>query len=75
MKKFERKITPIDDDGAKRHCSLANSVLAPRESTFNSQSKTISQLDNRWFYNVVLNSSELEICLILVGKLFDKNCN
>ena len=29
--KLKEKITPIDDDGAKMHCSLANSVLA-RES-------------------------------------------
>ena len=27
--KIERKNTPIDDDGVKMHCSLANSVLAP----------------------------------------------
>ena len=27
--KLKEKITPIDDDGAKVHCSLANSVLAP----------------------------------------------
>ena len=27
--KLKEKITPIDDDGAKMHCSLANSVLAP----------------------------------------------
>ena len=70
MKKFEKKITPIDDDGAKMHCSLANSVLASWESTVNSQSQTISQLDSRWFFNAVLGLSELEICLILVGKLF-----
>ena len=31
------------------------------------QSQTISQLDSRWFFNVVLNLSGLEICLILVG--------
>ena len=29
MEKLKEKITPIDDDGAKMHCSLANSVLAP----------------------------------------------
>ena len=28
-KTMKEKITPIDDDGAKMHCSLANSVLAP----------------------------------------------
>ena len=33
MTKFERKNTSIDDDGAKVHFSLANSVLAPWEST------------------------------------------
>ena len=33
MTKFERKNTPIDDDGAKIHGSLANSVLALCEST------------------------------------------
>ena len=27
--KLKEKITPIDDGGAKLHCSLANSVLAP----------------------------------------------
>ena len=55
-KTLKEKITPIDDDGAKMHCSLANSVLAPWESTVNSQSmshwcrsQTISQLDSRWF--------------------------
>ena len=30
-KTMKEKITPVDDDGAKMHCSLANSVLA-RES-------------------------------------------
>ena len=47
--KFKEKITPIDDDGAKMHCSLANSVLAPRESTINSQSheSLMSKLDNQ----------------------------
>ena len=76
--KLKKKITPIDDDGAKVHCSLANSVLAPWESWVMShwcQSQTTSQLDSRWFFNVVLNLSELEICLILVGKLFHKNGN
>ena len=29
MTKFEKKITLIDDDGVKMHCSLANSVLGP----------------------------------------------
>ena len=29
MTKLERKMSPIDDDGAKMHCSLAKSVLAP----------------------------------------------
>ena len=28
-KKLKENITPIVDDGAKMHCSLANSVLAP----------------------------------------------
>ena len=27
--KLKEKIAPIDDSGAKVHCSLANSVLAP----------------------------------------------
>ena len=36
------------------------------------QSKTISRLDSKWLFNVVLNLCELEICLILVGKLFQK---
>ena len=27
--KLKEKIKPIDDDGAKVHCSLASSVLAP----------------------------------------------
>ena len=27
--KLKAKITPVDDDGAKMHCSPANSVLAP----------------------------------------------
>ena len=27
--KLKKKFTPFDDDGAKVHCSLANSVLAP----------------------------------------------
>ena len=27
--KLKEKFTPFDDDGAKVHCSLANSVLAP----------------------------------------------
>ena len=27
--KLKEKFTSIDDDGAKVHCSLANSVLAP----------------------------------------------
>ena len=31
--KLKEKITPIDDDGANVHGSLANSVLAPWEST------------------------------------------
>ena len=39
------------------------------------ESQTISQLDSRWFFNVVLNLGELEICLIFVGKLFHKNDN
>ena len=78
--KLKEKITPIDDDGAKVHCSLANSVLAPWESTVKvmshwCQSQTTSQLDSTWFFNVFLNSIELEIRLILVGKLFHKNGN
>ena len=77
---LKERITPLDDDEAKMHCSLANSVLSPWESTVKvmshwCQSQTISQLDSRWFFNVVLNLSELEICLILVGKLFYKNGN
>ena len=73
---LKKKITLINDDGAKVHCSLANSVLAPWESAVKvmshwCQSQTISQLDS----SVVLNLSEFEVCLILVGKLFHKNGN
>ena len=52
--------------------SLANCVLALWESTVNSQShkSLMSESDN-----IVLDLSELEICLILVGKLFNKNSN
>ena len=28
--KLKEKFKPFDDDGAKVHCSLANSVLAPQ---------------------------------------------
>ena len=79
MTKFERKITPIDDDGAKMDCSLANSLLVheSQQSTVKvmshrCQSQTISQINSRCFFHVVLNLSELESCLILLGKLFHK---
>ena len=45
MTKLERKISPIDDDGAKMHGSLANSVLAPWESTVNSHESLMSKSD------------------------------
>ena len=49
MKKLKEKITPIDDDGAKIHCSLANSMLALCELTVDSQSHEplMSKSDNQ----------------------------
>ena len=43
---WKKKITPIDDDWAKVHCSLANSVLAPWKSTADTHKSLISKSDN-----------------------------
>ena len=85
MKKLKEKITPIDDDGAKIHCSLANSVLTPWESTVKAmshwcQSQTISQLDSRWWsqainYKVIHVSPSLQFFAERIGEQNWKHFN